>query len=55
MITSILTDIWDKITEISNNFYDFIMDNYTEPFMWIIIFAILLLVAYYAISNLGNK
>lgn len=55
MITSIFTDIWDKITEMSNQFYDLIMDNYTEPFLWIIIFAILLLIAYAAISNLGNK
>lgn len=55
MILSIFTDLWDKMKELSDKFYDFIMRNYSEPFFWIIIFGILLLVAYYAISNLANK
>ncbi len=55
MILSIFTDLWDKITQLSDKFYKFVMDNYTEPFFWIIIFGILLAVAYYAISSLSNK
>ncbi len=55
MILNIFTEMWSKITEWSNQFYDFIMNHYDEPFLWIIIFAILLVIAYAAISNLGNK
>lgn len=55
MIGNIFTDIWTKITEIFGNFYDFIMKYYNEPFLWIFLFVILLLIAYMAIANLTNK
>lgn len=55
MIANIFTNIWNKITELFGDFYDFIMKNYDKPFFWIILFAILLLIAYITIANLSNK
>lgn len=55
MIVNIFIDIWNKITELYEKFYNFIMQNYNEPFLWIILFGILLLIAYIAIANLTNK
>lgn len=55
MILSIFNDIWNKLTEITNEFYDFIMNHYDEPFLWITIFIILMVICYAAISNLANK
>jgi hypothetical protein len=55
MILNIFSDIWTKLTELSNKCYNFIMSNYDKPFFWLIIFSILLVISYYAISNLANK
>lgn len=55
MILNIFDDIWTKITELADDFYDLIMENYDEPFLWIIIFVVLAVVAYSAISSLSNK
>ncbi len=55
MIASIFTDIWDKINQVFGDFYDFIMENYDKPFLWIILFGVLLLIAYATIANLTNK
>lgn len=55
MITNIFNDIWTQITNFFNNFYDFVMKNYDEPFFWIILFCLLLLIAYTAINTLANK
>lgn len=50
-----IISIWDSLKEISNNFKDFIMKNFDNPFFWIIIFGILLAIAIAAISNLADK
>lgn len=55
MTLNIFNDIWNNLLELSNKFTDFIVDNYNEPFLWITIFIILLLIGYLAISALGNK
>ncbi len=55
MILNIFSNLWNSLTEFSNGCYDFIMNHYDEPFLWIILFGILLLIAYVAISNLANK
>lgn len=52
---NIFNDIWNKLTELTNKFHDFIMNNYDEPFLWITILVVLLLITYWAISNLANK
>ncbi len=55
MIANIFNDMWDKVVEFSDSCYDYIMRNYDQPFFWIIIFGVLLLIAYWAISNFANK
>lgn len=55
MTLNIFDDIFDWLKEVSDQFYRFVMDNYNEPFLWITIFGILLLIAVYGISNLANK
>lgn len=55
MILNIFNDIWNKLTEFSNDFYKFIMTNFDNPFFWIIIFALLLVLSYIAISSFANK
>lgn len=55
MITNITDDIWKTITDIFNSFEELIMNNYDEPFLWIAIFVILLVIAFTTISSLANK
>lgn len=55
MLANIFNDIWNEINKIFGDFYNFVMENYDEPFFWIILFGILLLITYIAISNLANK
>ena len=55
MILNIFNNIWNKLTDFSDYCYDFIMDNFGNYFFWIIIFTILLIVAYIAISSFANK
>lgn len=55
MILDIFNDIWNSITKFVDDSHDFIMANYDEPFLWIIIFVVLLAICYGAISNMANK
>ena len=55
MILNIFNDIWNKLTEISNECYDFIMSNFDEPFLWIIILVVLIAISYGTIANIANK
>lgn len=50
-----IISIWDSLKEISNDFKDFIMENFDNPFFWIIIFGVLLAIGIAAISNLADK
>lgn len=47
--------IWDSLVEISEKIEKFMVANYDEPFLWLIIFIVLLVVAYFGISKLANK
>lgn len=55
MNLNIFNNIWNQINKLSNDFYNFVMKNYDQPFFWIIIFCILLLIAYATINSLANK
>lgn len=50
-----ILNLWDILTKWTNNAHKFIMKNYEEPLFWIIIFVVLLVIAYRAISALNNK
>lgn len=50
-----ILSIWDKVKGVSDDFYDFVMSHYDEPLFWIIIFGVLLLIAYFAISKFADK
>lgn len=55
MILNIFNDIWSKLVELTNNFYDFIMNHFDDPFLWITIVVVLLVITYGLISNIANK
>lgn len=55
MILDIFDDMWTKLNEISDSCYNFVMSHYDEPFLWLIIFVILLVVGYKAITAMANK
>lgn len=55
MIVSIFSDIWDSLTKFSSSCYDFIMEHYNDPFFWMILVAILILISFTAIANIANK
>ena len=48
-------NIVNAITKWFNQFGDFIKDNYDEPFFWLGIFLVMLVICLWAISNLGEK
>ena len=51
----LLVNIFDKIEHGFDAFGEFIKDNYNEPFFWIIMFVVLLVLALYVISELADK
>lgn len=50
-----LLNIMNDIEDIFNKFGKFVEDNYSNPFLWIVIFVVLLVLSSYVISNLGDK
>lgn len=50
-----IVSIWDSLNEFSNDINKFITERADDPFFWIIIFAVLLIIAITAISKLGDK
>lgn len=50
-----VVNIWNSIVETVGKAEKFIVANYDEPFLWIIIFGVLLAIAYIAISKLADK
>lgn len=50
-----ILNIWEKLNEFSDKCYNFVMAHYDEPFFWIIIFAVLLIIGYKAITAIANK
>lgn len=55
MTMSIFNDIWNSIVNLFTKFQELITKYQTEPLFWLIIFAVLLVIAYLAISSLANK
>lgn len=55
MILNIFDDIWTKLNDLADNCYDFVMQHYENPFFWILIVGVIILICYSAISNLANK
>ncbi len=55
MILNILNDIWNYLEDLSDNFYDFIMKNFEQPFLWIFIVIIFLVIFSWGISKFPNK
>lgn len=55
MTMNIFNDIWNSIVNLVNKFQDLIVEYQTEPLFWLILFIILLVIAYWAISSLANK
>ncbi len=50
-----IIDILTKISKLASDFQKLINDNYSNPLLWLVIFIILLVIAYVAISALSNK
>ena len=50
-----IVSIWESSTELANNFNRFIENNFDNPFLWIVLFIVLLLIAVVTISNLADK
>ena len=48
-------NIVDGIKKVFNSFGDFVEKNFSEPWLWIAMFVILLVLAYYVIKELGDK
>ena len=44
MILSIWTDIWNKLNEWAENFKEFIVENSRNPFIWVIIIVVALII-----------
>lgn len=44
MILSIWTNIWDKLNEWANSFKEFIVEQSRNPFLWVIIIVIGLII-----------
>ena len=55
MTMNIFNDIWNFIVDLFTKFQDLITKYQTEPLFWLIIFAVLLVMAYLTISSLANK
>lgn len=55
MILNVLDSIWNKLIEWTDYCHDYVVNHFDEPFFWIIIVAVLLVITYAAISNLGSK
>ena len=50
-----LLNIMNDIEDIFNKFGKFVEENYSNPFLWIVIFVVLLVLSSDVISNLGDK
>ena len=48
-------NITDTIKKVINDAIDFVDKNFDEPFLWIGIFLVLLLLSVGVINSLGNK
>ena len=54
MILSIWTNIWDKLNEWAANFKEFIIENSRNPFMWVIIIIIALIIFEFVFKKLSK-
>lgn len=45
----------DKIKEFGDKAYSFVMNNYSNPFFWIILLIIMVVICFTAIADFGNK
>ena len=50
-----IVSIWDTLNDIAENVNDFIAKYYDNYFFWIILAAILFIIALFAISKFANK
>lgn len=50
-----IISIMDNLKQFVDNVNQYIGDHADEPFFWLILFAILLVIALLAISKLSNK
>lgn len=55
MTLSIFSDALEGLDSIFNQMERFITDHFDNPILWILIFAILLIIAGFAINTLSNK
>lgn len=54
MVLSIWSNIIDKLTEIANNVKDFFLENSRNPFLWVIIIIIVLVIFEYVFKSLNK-
>jgi len=52
MILNIFNNIWDKLNEWGNGIKDFFLENSRQPFLWLIIIVIGLIVFEFVYKNL---
>lgn len=45
----------DKIKEFGDAAYQFVMNNYNNPFFWIILLIVMVIIMFTAIKDLGSK
>lgn len=50
-----VVSVWDFFIKLSEKLDKFIIKYFDEPLFWLIIFCLLLGIAYYGISKLANK
>lgn len=50
-----ILNIWDSLNKFSNDINKFIERHYDEPFFWITLFVVLLVIAVTTITKLGDK
>lgn len=55
MILSIIDSIYKYLQDVADDLNRFVTNNYDNPFFWISIVVVVLLVTSYAISKLANK
>lgn len=55
MVAGIFTNIWEGIKEFGDDAYNFIMNNYDQPFFWLIIFGVMLALGLFGISKFADK
>lgn len=45
----------DKIQEFGDKVYDFVITNFDNPFFWLVILIVMLVIMFWTIGDMANK